>query len=109
MSKTQLEVGDKLYFISETGTIQLVKIMVVKENIAYSLSISFETDISSGSVTVIKNLTGLQGEFHLPMKELEQAYQEQQTKAQFKQEISKAKKWILSTDQMKRILAILAE
>lgn len=108
MKKTQLEVGDTLYFISDSGFISIEPITQIKEDIAYSGGVSFERDISSGEVKLIKN-TGVQGEFHLPMRELEQVYNEQQTKAQFKCEISKIKKRILSTDQMARILAILSE
>lgn len=106
--KTKLEVGDKLYFISQSGFISIEPITRIKEDIAYSGGVSFELDITNGEVKVIKN-TGVQGEFHLPMRELEQMYQDQQIRSEFNSQIAKLKKIGLSLDQMKRILPILSE
>lgn len=108
--KTKLEVGDKLYFISDTGLIRLLPIFQIKKGIAYcgtDYVISVDADISSGIVSVIKNIYN--GEVHLPMRELEQMYQDQQIRHEFNSQIAKLKKLGLSLDQMKRILPILSE
>lgn len=106
--KNKLEVGDKLYFISDMAIIHAVTILQIKDGVAYSSRASFEQDITNGKVTVIKNV-GRQGEFHLPMRELEQMYQDQQIRHEFNSQIAKLKKTGLSLDQMKRILPILSE
>ena len=108
--KNKLEVGDNLYFISDTSIIHQLTIAEIKDGVATTgngLRVSVDADLKNGEPVIIKNIFGF--EIYAPFPALEQAYNEQQIKAQFQTVMNRLKKRELTINQMQRIILILSE